>query len=275
MKDKFRDYTIDEQLKKEKTENMIKALKIIIVVLVLIIVAIIAWFIGKSSAEKKAEETTATTVPVTEAIITDNSAYTPGSYRINTGVEGAGLTLRQEPTKDSTALSTITNGQIITVSEIRENTSAQTTEARYWGRTSFNGYEGWIAMFYTEKTYGNSIVTSVTQPTQVETTVGFTPLTVSEYVPGEYAVNADGGLNIRMTASIESEPIGNIPYGKIVTVSEVFEDESQAKVSYRYWGKVVYGEYTGWISMYYLANLPAEITTVEATTAEMTATTAP
>ena len=68
---------------------------------------------------------------------TDNNPdYSEGIYKIT----ASSLNLRKNPDTSSEVLCTIPNGERITVTEISNG----------WGKTSFNGSEGWIAMKYTE-----------------------------------------------------------------------------------------------------------------------------
>ncbi len=65
--------------------------------------------------------------------------YTPGMYRVNT--DGSNLMLRNAPSGD-TILDRIPNGTELPVSQISDR----------WGKTVYNGQEGWMALWYCVRT---------------------------------------------------------------------------------------------------------------------------
>ena len=89
---------------------------------------------------------------------------------------------------------------------------------------------------------------TVTQPAEESTTAA----SVS-YRTGPYSVNTGGyTLLFRKEPRKDSEAYLEIPDKKDIEVIEVYYDESAEDENYRYWGKIDYLGYTGWVAMNYL-----------------------
>lgn len=75
-----------------------------------------------------------------------------------------------------------------------------------------------------------------------------------EYKPGLYTVNTGGySLLFRKEPRKDSEADIEIPDKKEIEIKEIYYDEAAQDENYRYWGKLDYLGYTGWVAMRYLA----------------------
>lgn len=255
----------------QKTNRSSKAIKVLtffIVFAALVIAVVIGVLIGSRNGVKQGEEIVSdmyTTEPTTyepETLITEK--YRVGDY-IVTGADE--LRLRDEHSTNGNMLIAVPKNARITVSDVYYDATAS-LELQYWGLTSYLGHSGWIALYYTENAYSSSVVESLTEEATAvpaEATTAGTQRTVTKFVPGDYVVNADTGLRIRESYSVESEMVALIPNGAEITITEVYEDAT-AETSLRYWGKVTYMNCSGWISMFYLENIAEETTAAPATT---------
>lgn len=95
------------------------------------------------------EETTDSNDEEILQIYPGTASYQIGTYLVNVG-NNATLTLREEAAKDSDAIRTIPNGTMLTISEIATDPAAE-DNMKYWGKTEYLGYEGWVAMEYLEE----------------------------------------------------------------------------------------------------------------------------
>lgn len=276
-------YTYSREKKKQAQQ---RALIIVLSVFGLILVAVILIGIlsGRNSAIKKyekelsklkAEQSTSTAEVATEPL----SPYKEGEYVVTTG--GYALKFRKDHAMNADTFLEIQENTKLTVTEIYHDAAAATSGAdiEYWGKTTYKGYTGWVAMNYLKKAYSNSIVTpeellsqtqesttapttqATTEATTEETTALTTQATTAEsttqapetttgaaaYTAGNYTVNTPGTtLNFRSESSTASEVLNSIPDGTAVVVKEVVQADGM------YWGKIEYDGDTGWVSMEYL-----------------------
>ena len=260
---------------------------IAIIVVAVIVVGLFAFiFIGLN----KDDTPETTTLPPEEStlaeVITTNPAekYAPGKYTVNAGA-GQTLNFRKSFEKDSELYSeAIPNGKELIITEIKYIPSADEV-FRYMGKTTYpvnyENCEGWVAMYYLADAYSSSIVTpgelTTTAPEDTtvaapenttvatpenttvaapeNTTASSTASTEKPTTVGTYTIDVDpnpGNLRMRADHSVDSENITLIPAGTKVTVTDVYEDANSSDQTLKYWGKVTYAGYTGWISMWYL-----------------------
>jgi len=265
-------FSFEEDSKKKKSETLIKVLIAIVIVAILAIGVLLGFVLGKNGGEKKAEEMT--TLPVVESTTEEQTTALDGKYRLGDYIvtEADSLRLRDDHTTNANMLIAVPRGARISVSDVYFDPNAS-LELQYWGLTSYMGHTGWIALYYTQNAYSESVITApattgVDVPTSVvigESTTYGTQLTVTQFVPGDYIVNADSSLRIRQSPSVDAELVATIPTGVRITITEVYEDTS-AQQSLRYWGKVTYDNCTGWIAMFYLVNVQQETSVPTATT---------
>lgn len=105
-------------------------------------------------------------------------------------------------------LGSIPKNKTVTVTEISNG----------WGKVTYNSVTGYVSMSYLTKVTTSSSSTS-----------------------GSYKINASPSLRIRSGRGTKYKQVGSIPYGKIVSVTDISSN----------WGKVTYGGKTGYISMQY------------------------
>ena len=60
------------------------------------------------------------------------------------------LRVREDHDVDSEALTQIDAGEEITILEVYHDTDVDDSTLEYWGKVSYDGYVGWVAMHYTE-----------------------------------------------------------------------------------------------------------------------------
>lgn len=131
-----------------------------------------------------------------------------------------------------------------------------------WGKTSYNGYDGWISLEYStylENGKEEAPEEPSTSPEEPSTSPEEpsspleAPSTPSEPVtPGEgkkqYRVTET--MNIRESATTNSSVIGSVPSGTLVNVEEITSDN---------WGKISYQGTSGWISLDWSVEFAPEI----------------
>lgn len=264
-------YTYKYEKENDKPERSLKVYFAVIIV-VFFIAAVVAGIVtGKIKAKKEAETTT---VPVTEAPVTEvtepavDDTYKPGTYSVNTG--DVALRFRAEHNKDAEAILEIADKTKLDITEIFVDENATDEVFRYWGKTKYLGHTGWITMKYLKKEYSDDIVTpdkmtdataETTAPTSTEaatagetTTAGTQSATSApKYTAGNYKV-ATGGSTLRFKEKPgrETKVLENLADGTAITVTEIVEINDTDDV-YRYWGKFTYNGQTGYASMAYLA----------------------
>ena len=284
-------YTYTYQREKSRQAKK-RALMIALILfgLILIAVILIGVLSGRDSAVKKYEKEVAalqaeqtTLAPSTAAPTEEVSPYKEGEFTVSTG--GYALKFRKDHTMNADVYLEIQENTKLTITEIYHDTAAASTgsDIEYWGKTTYKGYTGWVAMNYLKKAYSNSVVTpeelssqettaapsteASTEPTTVATTVAPTEATTqttttapaettqaataaAAYSVGNYTVSTEGStLNFRADSSIDSPVLMSIPDGTAVTVTAVVESNGS------YWGKIDYQGYTGFVSMDYLVKV--------------------
>ncbi len=277
-----------EENTKKSSANPEKLLRVCIaaIIVAVIVVALLATTIISMRANN--EETTApadeTTTLAEEITTSAAEKYAPGTYTVKVGEKGR-LNLRKEPSKDGEQILGIESGTVLEIKEIKYDETAD-EDSKYWGRTIYKGWDAWVSMKYLVNAYSGSIVTPgelTTAPEQttadVEQTTGTTPEQTtaaaeqttaapeqttaatepttgssasSAFATGTYTVIAEPHLNMRENHSVDSLSIAQIPANSTVTVVDVYHDANSTNEYTRYWGKVTFGGYTGWVAMGYL-----------------------
>lgn len=136
------------------------------------------------------------------------SDYQTGTYRV---ADAAGLNLREGPGTSYTRLLTIPNNTELTVTAIDGD----------WGRTSYNGQEGWISLEYT----------AFVAPTP-------SPEPPPAHQPGWYQIGPDGAV-LRSGPLSDSDELSQLPAGAEVEITAV--DGA--------WGETTYNGQTGWMEL--------------------------
>ncbi len=140
-----------------------------------------------------------------------------GSYQVTTAETN--LVLREKPSTDSLKLTSIPKGTIIYISEVKDG----------WGKTRYNGLDGWVAMNYLTFVSDSDIAT--------DTGSG------ESNNPGNYTVTTNGGnLILRDAPSASGKQLALIPNGTVLTITEIKDG----------YGKTRYNGIDGWVSMSYL-----------------------
>lgn len=75
------------------------------------------------------------------------STYATGKYVVTADEF---LRIREDHDVDSEAISQIDAGEEITILEIYHDTETDDSTLEYWGKVSYDGYVGWVAMHYTK-----------------------------------------------------------------------------------------------------------------------------
>ena len=101
-----------------------------------------------SPASEEATEAPTTEEPATLAPPPVMDAYTPGYYYIPT----YDLRLRPNHNTSQNALTKIAQNATVYITEVWENTAAPAKDQHWWGKTSYNGYTGWISLYYASPT---------------------------------------------------------------------------------------------------------------------------
>ena len=89
------------------------------------------------------------------------------------------------------------------------------------------------------------------------------PPVMAKYTAGKYYIPTKGGLALRRDHAKSGTLYFYIPRGATITVTEIWEDPSNASAELRWWGKTTYNGYTGWCSLYYATALSIEVYTYE------------
>ena len=85
-------------------------------------------------------------VTTTAAQGSTTGKYTTGKYVVTADEF---LRVREDHSVDSEALTQIDADEEITILEIYHDTDAEDDTLEYWGKVSYDGYVGWVAMHYT------------------------------------------------------------------------------------------------------------------------------
>ena len=199
------------------------------------------------SASQEAASSTTEPESTTEA-----SLYRPGQYIVDT--DGSALNMRKSASLNSEPLTKIPNKTSVTITEIfhDENASVGKGEIEYWGKCSYSGETGWVAMKYLKK--DASAAPDDTTGSENTTADGDTSTTAAstKYAPGRYTVETGGwGLSMRYEPNRDSEAYDAVGDGEILNILEVVESQS-SDPDYRYWGKIEYDGETLYVSMAYL-----------------------
>ena len=288
-------YTYQRGTKKDQSDNK-KIIMLLIAAIALIIVlgVVIGKYAGARSAKKQAEKTS-TSEPETSSVEVQTeevttSRYNEGEYVIS--ADGYSLKFRKNYSLDSEVILEIKDGTRLNITEIyHDETATGPDSVEYWGKTSYYGYDGWVAMNYLTYLYSDTIVTpnevsgetSAEEPSaqlsteassdtsttaaaestsssgetqsegQSSASESTTAAAGTKYTPGDYKVKTGGSsLSFRKSSSTSSEIIMSISDGTTVTVTKVVEVQGAASEEVRYWGQISYQGHTGYVSMYYL-----------------------
>ncbi len=153
--------TQDDTVKEKKGgEKVLKIVLGAVIVALIVVVVLVSLLLGTGAG--KDDETTLpeeTTISAGTEEITTSAAekYKAGQYTVNVGENGR-LNLRKEASKDAEQLITVPNGQLLTVTEVIYDATAE-EGSQYWGKSSYLGWEGYVAMVYLANAYSSSIVT--------------------------------------------------------------------------------------------------------------------
>ncbi len=281
-------YTYTYRREKKKEVQRTRMIIIVIYAILAVICIILGVLFGNRSAvrahedelsSQQAEAEKTTEEPTTE----EPSPYKPGEYAVST--EGYSLKFRKDHSTGSDVYLEISDGTKLTVEEIfRDETAALSgSDIEYWGKITYKGYTGWVAMNYLKKAYSDNIVTpddisttaeSTTQPPETttqapvstteaptepasqtepsEVTTEEATTAAPKYTAGDYVVSTGGyTLTFRKSASRDGETILSIEDGTKLVVTKIVETSDGNEV-YRYWGQVTYKGHTGYVSMAYL-----------------------
>lgn len=280
-------YTYTYRKEKKQEAQRIRRIVIIVYAVLAMLCIILGIVFGHHAAVKAREEEKASiqaeAESTTEEFTTeDPSPYKPGEYTVT--ADGYSLKFRKEHTLDSGIFLEISDGTKLTIDEIfhDENVASNGSSVEYWGKTTYKGYTGWVAMNYLKKAYSDNIITPedittdaesttaqpettsqapVTTTAPVESTTApepsteattAEPTTDARYSAGDYIVSTGGyTLTFRKTASKDGETILSIEDGTKLTVTKIIET-SETNDAYRYWGEVSYKGHTGYVSMAYM-----------------------
>lgn len=164
-------YTYTYRREKKKEQQKLRMIVLLIFGILVLFCILFGILYGKHSAEKAHEQEVSVSVSESEKNSTeapsteDPSPYKPGEYTVETG--GYSLKFRENHTTDGKVYLEIKDTTKLTISEIYHDETAAVSGSgiEYWGKTSYKGYEGWVAMNYLQKAYSDNIVT----PDQVTT----------------------------------------------------------------------------------------------------------
>ncbi len=274
---------IEEEKQPSGREKLLKIGLIAVVIAVVVVVVLVSVLLKSNSGDSDtttlpADETTTLAEEITTS---PAERYAAGKYTVNVAGNGT-LNLRKEASMDADPLSKIPNNTQLNITEVKYDETAEDESSRYWGKTSYLGHDGWVAMQYLaaayidnmpdETTQGSSETTTAatseeTTNTEATTAAATETTTVKEETTtasssssnagdtGTYKVNSPdvGYLNMRDGHSTDSTSIAQIPDGAEITISEVYES-TDPNASVKVWGKTTYGGQTGWVAMSYLAN---------------------
>lgn len=281
-------YTYTYRKEKKQEVQRIRRIVIIVYAVLAMLCIILGIVFGHRAAVKAREEEKASiqaeAESTTEEFTTeDPSPYKPGEYTVT--ADGYSLKFRKEHTLDSGIFLEISDGTKLTIDEIfhDENVASNGSSVEYWGKTTYKGYTGWVAMNYLKKAYSDNIITPEDITTEAESTTAqpettsqapvtttapvesttaapepsteattAEPTTDARYSAGDYIVSTGGyTLTFRKTASKDGETILSIEDGTKLTVTKIIET-SETNDAYRYWGEVSYKGHTGYVSMAYM-----------------------
>ena len=198
------------------------------------------------------------------------SVYTVGVYRTNEL-----MNFRSGHSTSAGSYMQIPGGTTVTVTEIYVDRSAD--EILYWGKTSYGGKTGWIALNWSTMVSGaanpsTAVPGNVQQPTpqqsqqQTPQKTQQNPQTVGNPAPQTTAATPNdpntfypiGAYTTRQTMNFRSGPYtgasiySEIPVGVTLIVTEVAGD----------WGKTTYQGETGWMLLQYSTHNEAGQVTV-------------
>ena len=251
----------------------IAAIIVAVIVVALLATTIISMRANNEETTVPADETTTLAEEITTS---PAEKYAPGTYTVKVGENGR-LNLRKEPSKDGEQILGIESGTVLEIKEIKYDETAD-EDSQYWGRTIYKGWDAWVSMKYLVNAYSGNIVTpgelttadeqttvateqttAATEQTTAsaeQTTAAEEPTTGSSassaFATGTYKVIAEPHLNMRENHSVDSLSIAQIPANSTVTVVDVYHDANSTNEYTKYWGKVTFGGYTGWVAMGYL-----------------------
>lgn len=272
-------YEKEEEAKPERSLKLIFAGVIVALAVLAIALGIFFGVRSASEPETTTEESTTeeiTTVPVPK------SPFPEGKYSVNT--DGKALFFRKDHSKDSDTILEIDDKTELDIVEVFHDETAEIDDYMYWGKTTYKGHTGWVAMKYMKKAYSDNVVTpdDITTTTADEsTTAGNEPTSetesttilvlpenttaqqaseeqttaasTSKYSAGDYSVSTGGStLSFRKAAGKDAEKILDIPDGTKLSVVEIVDIGAEHSESMRYWGKVSYNGYTGYVCMAYM-----------------------
>lgn len=269
-------YEKEEEAKPERSLKFIFAG--VIVALAVLAIALGIFFGVRSATEPETTEPETTTeVVTTEAA--PQSPYNKGKYSVNT--EGRALFFRKDHSKDADTILEIDDKTELDIVEIFHDETAEVDDYMYWGKTTYKGHTGWVAMKYMKKAYSDNVVTPEDIPTtEAESTTAnaeaptveaesttlmilpenttaaaesTTAASGSKYTAGDYTVSTGGStLSFRKAAGKDSEKILDLSDGTKLTVVEIVDIGADHSENMRYWGKVNYNGYTGYVCMAYV-----------------------
>lgn len=284
----------DEEEEIEETEEQPagreKLLKIGLAAVIVAVIAVVVLvsLLMKSNSDKEEQTTVPTDETTTLAAETTTSPaekYAAGKYTVNVAGNGT-LNLRKEASMDADPLIKVPNNTQLNITEVKYDETAADESSKYWGKTSYLGHDGWVAMQYLAAAYVDNFATEITTGAssaeattnkeesttasstetttkKAETTTAASTETTtkkeetttkasstSTEAAGTYKVNSPdlGYLNMRDGHSTGSTSICQVPDGAEITVSEVYDDVAGG----RKWGKISYAGQTGWVAMDYL-----------------------
>ena len=88
--------------------------------------------------------TESTTAAKTETS-TASSVYSTGTYKV---IAEPHLNMREDHNVSSLSIAQIPSNSTVTIVEVYHDANATDSYVKYWGKTSFGGYTGWVAMGY-------------------------------------------------------------------------------------------------------------------------------
>ncbi|MCH5198230.1 MAG: hypothetical protein J1E34_04910 [Oscillospiraceae bacterium] len=259
------------------------------VALLIVLGVVFGKYMGMLSA-KKSEETSSsapseeiTSSEPDTSEVQPSELYSEGEYLVNT--EGSSLKFRKDHSLSGDVILEIKDGTKLTISEIFHDEDPGAT-VEYWGKTSYYGYDGWVAMSYLKNAFSSSIITPEEIPSSESSTGDQNPSSQnpsdpsgepsseapssgnasdpssssenttaapsSPYTPGDYTVATDGStLSFRASASASAEILMGLADGTKITVTRIVDAGGNDETR-RYWGEINYLGHTGYVSMYYL-----------------------
>lgn len=168
---------------------------------------------------------------------TSGFAYTqPGDY-----VTVAGLNLRSGSGATYDQLAEIPQGTSVKITEVVDLGESVSTD-RYWGKTAYNGIEGYISMSYVSKSYPSSVKLPKAEETTVEVT------DTSLFAPGKYTAKAIANVRSSTDAALDNNLLGQLAVGDTVEVVRIVQT-SKTVNSLKYWGEIEFHGQTAYVSM--------------------------